>query len=505
MFPGAFPLRRSVLSVVAVLAALTALLVAPATVAAHTGFGASTPSDGAQVDEPVELVTISFTGEASPVGEEFVALTADGVIQEPVDVSTLDDMLFTLRFDPPLAGGRIGVRWTVQAADSHPIEGAFSFTVAAPVPTTAAPTTVPAATAAAVPVTTAPPPTTAPPTTDTTALDEFLAVDGSVPGQTTATVGRLIGFLGVTVGLGAFALLATALRGRRREIRRVVSAVRLLGLVVAVGAVIEYVGVTRIGAESLASGWSTATGFATLLRLVGGLGLALGVSGAVSRGRVQRVLHRPSTVRSLSAAVVHDAATVADGRHDNDGPIVRWSPDAASWPALAGTALIIASFWFDGHTASKGFRPLHALINSVHVAAGAVWVGGVVTVAAVVWSRHRAGQPMRVVELLVRFSRIASISLAAVVVAGMIMAFLVLDSFGELTGTTWGQILLLKSSGVALAAIGGAYNHVRLLPALDADPDSPDLLAGLRSTLIAEAILLLFVVSVTAWLVAAAS
>ena len=499
MFPGASPLRRSVLAVFAVLAALTALLVAPATVAAHTGFGASTPSDGAQVDEPVELVTISFTGEASPVGEEFVALTADGVIQEPVEVSTLDDMLFTLRFDPPLAGGRIGVRWTVQAADSHPIEGAFSFSVAAPVSTTAAPTTVPAATAAVVPV------TTAPPTTDTTALDEFLAVDGSVPGQTTATVGRLIGFLGVTVGLGAFALLATALRGRRREIRRVVSAVRLLGLVVAVGAVIEYVGVTRIGAESLASGWSTASGFATLLRLVGGLGLALGVSGAVSRGRVQRVLHRPSTVRSLSAAVVHDASTVADGRNEDDGPIVRWSPGATSWPALAGTALIIASFWFDGHTASKGFRPLHALVNSVHVAAGAVWVGGVVTVAAVVWSRHRAGQPMRVVELLVRFSRIASISLAAVVVAGMIMAFLVLDSFGELTGTTWGQILLLKSSGVALAAIGGAYNHVRLLPALDADPDSPDLLAGLRSTLTAEAILLLFVVSVTAWLVAAAS
>jgi copper transport protein len=167
--------------------------------------------------------------------------------------------------------------------------------------------------------------------------------------------------------------------------------------------------------------------------------------------------------------------------------------------------LIIASFWFDGHTTSKGFRPLHALVNSVHVAAGAVWVGGVVLLAAVVWSRHRTGQPMRALELVVRFSTVATIALAAVVGAGGVMAFLVLDSFGELTGTPWGQILLLKTAAVGLAIVAGAYNHFRLLPALEADPDSPELLAELRSTVTAEAIMLVFVVTVTAWLVSAAS
>ncbi len=338
----------------------------------------------------------------------------------------------------------------------------------------------------------------------TPSLDEFLAVDSSTPGETTATVGRLIGFLGVAIGLGAFAFVATALRGRREEVRHALSVVRVLGLVVALGAVVEYVGVARIGGESLISGWSTAPGFATVLRVVGGIGLAVGVAGTISRGRVQRPMRRPSTVRSLSAAVVDDLATQPTRTADGD-PIVRWVPDARSWPALGGVVLIIASFWFDGHTVSKGFRPLHALVNSVHVAAGAVWVGGVVMMAAVIWRRYRSGRAMRVVELVVRFSKIATVALAAVVAAGGVMAFLVLDSFSELTGTTWGQILLLKTAAVGLAMIGGAYNHFRLLPALESDPESPELLAALRSTVTAEAIMLVFVVSVTAWLVAAAS
>jgi copper transport protein len=64
---------------------------------------------------------------------------------------------------------------------------------------------------------------------------------------------------------------------------------------------------------------------------------------------------------------------------------------------------------------------------------------------------------------------------------------------------------LLKTAAVGLAIVGGAYNHFRLLPALDADPESPELLGELRETVTAEAIMLVFVVTVTAWLVAAAS
>ena len=376
------------------------------------------------MDEPVSLVTIVFTGEANPVGDQFVALTPDGVVQVAASFVTVDDKIFSITFDPPLAGGRVGIRWNVQAADAHPIEGAFSFTVAAPAPVApVAPTTSVAPAPVAVEASEVPP--------AAQTLEEFLTVDNSKPGQTTATVGRLVGFVGVTI---------------------------------------EYVGVSRVGTESLASGWSTAPGFATVLRILGGIGLVVGIGGTITRGAVQR-----------------------------------WTSNARSWPALASVVLIIASFWFDGHTVSKGFRPLHALVNSVHVAAGAVWVGGVVAIAVVVWSRYQSHEPMRVVELVVRFSKIATIALASVVVAGGVMAFLVLDSFGELTGTPWGKILLLKTAAVGLAMTGGAYNHFRLLPSLEADPESPELLTDLRNTVTAEAIMLVFVVAVTAWLVAAAS
>lgn len=536
---------------IAAFVGLMSALAGSAPVSAHTGFESSTPADGTTVDQPVDVVTIVFTGEANPVGDRFIALTPDGVVQEPSNIETVDDRTFTVSFDPPLAGGQVGIRWNVQAADAHPIEGAFSFTVSAPAATTTVATTTPATTlvagpaddttdaeaptttddetgaalgddaetstdtdAAAAPVVDGDPPNepTPEPSTGTVpattqSLDEFLAVDDSTPGETTATVGRLVGFLGVALGLGAFAFVGTAMRGRRHEIRRLLVGVRALGLVIAVGAAIEYVGVARIGAESLGSAWSTAPGFATALRMVGGLGLAVGLAGTITPGRVQRLIRRPSIARSLSSAVVDDVALGKDAPVSNrlDDPIVRWSPNSQSWPALAGTLLVIASFWFDGHTVSKGFRPLHALVNSIHVAAGAVWVGGVATMAVVAWMRYRDHRPMRMVELVVRFSKIATIALASVVAAGGVMAFLVLDSFGELTGTPWGKILLLKTAAVGLAMIGGAYNHFRLLPALEAEPDSPELLAELRSTVTAEAIMLVFVVSVTAWLVAAAS
>jgi copper transport protein len=50
----------------------------------------------------------------------------------------------------------------------------------------------------------------------------------------------------------------------------------------------------------------------------------------------------------------------------------------------------------------------------------------------------------------------------------------------------------------------GAYNHFRLMPALDRDPDDEVLHRSVRATVTAEAIMLGFVVVVTAWLVVAA-
>jgi uncharacterized membrane protein len=208
---------------------------------------------------------------------------------------------------------------------------------------------------------------------------------------------------------------------------------------------------------------------------------------------------------SSTAVADRDGAAVIPTADIDHGEMCRWRADRASWLAFAGVAVAVVSFWFDGHTVTKGFRPLHAVANSVHVVAGSVWVGGVVAMAVVLWSRYRHSRPTDALGLVVRFSSVASVALAAVVVAGVIMAIAVLDSFGELTSTQWGQTLLLKSAAASIAIAAGAYNHFRLMPALERRPDDVELHTHVRSTVTAEAIVLGFVVVVTAWLVAAAS
>jgi copper transport protein len=208
---------------------------------------------------------------------------------------------------------------------------------------------------------------------------------------------------------------------------------------------------------------------------------------------------------SSTAVADRDGAEVIPTADIDQGEMCRWRADRTSWLAFVGVAVAVVSFWFDGHTVTKGFRPLHAVANSVHVVAGSVWVGGVVAMAVVLWSRYRHSRPTDALGLVVRFSSVASVALAAVVVAGVIMAIAVLDSFGELTSTQWGQTLLLKSAAASIAIAAGAYNHFRLMPALERRPDDVELHTHVRSTVTAEAIVLGFVVVVTAWLVAAAS
>jgi copper transport protein len=404
-------------------------------------------------------------------------------------VTTDDGKLFRLAFEPPLEGGEVGVRWSVRAGDAHPIEGSFSFTVGdgAVTPGAASAATAPGHDMDSM---------SAEEMAEMTSMDEFLAVDPSRPGESLARIGRLVSFAAIVLGIGAIAFAATTLRGSRDEIDSLVTAVRILGGALVVGAIAEYAGVARVADEAITSAWTSSAGFATLLRAVAGVMIALGLVATTTPIRIR--------ARALSAAartaVLHERTEGVD----TAPAIRRWTPDRSSGVAFAGFGLAVVSFWFDGHTVTEGFRVLHAFANSVHVIAGSVWVGGVVTMAIVLWSRHRAGRPSDALGLVVRFSAGASVALGAVVAAGLVMAIAILDSFGELTSTQWGQTFLLKTAAASIAVAAGAYNHFRLMPALERDPDDEMLHRSVRATVTAEAIMLGFVVVVTAWLVAAA-
>ena len=139
------------------------MLVTPGRAMAHTGFDFSLPAEGTTVGEPVELITVGFTDQVALVGNGFEVHDPQGNLLTPF-VVTDDNKIFKFQLDPPLAGGVVVVDYHIRALDGDEQQGSFSFTVAAPVPTS----TEPPATSA--PATSAPATSTAPTAPPTVAI-----------------------------------------------------------------------------------------------------------------------------------------------------------------------------------------------------------------------------------------------------------------------------------------------------------------------------------------------
>ena len=140
---------------------------------AHTDFDYSVPTDGASVGEPVSEITVAFTQPVTLVGNGFEVFDPQQNVLQPFAV-TDDDAVFRLQFDPPLAGGPVGVKYSVTAADGHVLSGSFSFTVSVDLPPPTSPP-VTSSPAIAATVTEAP----VPPSTESTTT--VVASIGSVP------------------------------------------------------------------------------------------------------------------------------------------------------------------------------------------------------------------------------------------------------------------------------------------------------------------------------------
>ncbi len=166
---------------VAVTAAALLMFASPAD--AHTDIDYTLPADQEQAAEPVSEITVAFSAPVTLVGAGFEVFTPQEVIVQP-GVVTEDSMVFVLQLDAPLAGGAVGVRYEVAAADGHVLEGSFSFTVPAPPATTSpAPTSTPGS----------PAPTTALPPVATGAAPTSSTEPAVVaPAPTTAPAGSIV-------------------------------------------------------------------------------------------------------------------------------------------------------------------------------------------------------------------------------------------------------------------------------------------------------------------------
>lgn len=335
-----------------------------------------------------------------------------------------------------------------------------------------------------------------------TPLDDFLTdAPASEAAVRLETIGLAISLPTLMVAIGLIAYLAWVHRGERHEVTGLVRIAIVAAVASAFGAAIEVLGASRLFEISWADAFADGTAAAPMMRLMAALMIALGLYD--------------------HAVPADDAGDKLGDDNDNDagdalsGQIMRWVPSAASSFALVGAALAVLSFAFDGHTVTTPPRTPVAVLDVVHVAAGAVWLGGVVGIVVVSQFFRRGGGS--IAGLLLRFSGVAAISLLAVAVAGALMSLAIVDGLRDYVDTEWGQRLIAKVAVVSIAAAGGAYNHFRLVPRLaahgqTAGTDTRDIAGELapaeifaRKVLIIEALALVGVLALTVILVQAST
>lgn len=441
-------------SLAVAIAALACLLAMAGAASAHAALTATSPFDGESVESAPRAVTLEFN---EPVTAPTGGIRVYDATGERVDDGAPRNTAadaLRVGLSPDLADGGYIVTWRAVSADGHAIKGAFVFSVGGD---------------AAV---------------DDDLLARLFAGDSDTAVGVLAGIVRAASYAGALLAAGALLFLAGVGAPDDGDVARAWAG---RGAAVALTA-----SVTAIPLQAMAT-----TGF--------------GPVAALAPDVLNDTLASPFGVATLIRAaaltvvLVGLRASVADGR--TRGPIV-----------TAAAAVAIATFVIDGHTRTVDPAWLMVASDAMHLAAGAVWLGGLVVLAAAVREHRLDDDPVGAARLVARWSRLATVAVAGVTVAGFAMAWATVRVLRALTSTAYGWSLLVK---VALAAIViglGAYNHRRLVPAVAArllpaggSDDAPTVTVPgararaawrqLRTTVRVEAAVLVVLLLVTGFLV----
>ncbi|MFJ8012019.1 copper resistance CopC/CopD family protein [Streptomyces sp. NPDC096339] len=394
-----------------VLAALLATLftaAAPAT--AHAALTASDPKDGAVVATAPAQVTLSFSEQVAMGGDSIRILDPQG---KRVDTGELRDLCSgnTVRYGTALRSGlpngTYTVAWQAVSADSHPISGAFTFSVGAPSTTTVK---LPAQQAGGGPV-------------------------GIAYG-----IARYAAYAGFTVlvGAAAFILLCWRRGAAQRPLQKLVvrawvtlTAATLVMLVLRT----PYTGSGKFAdafdLDGLRAVLATKTGASLVSRLLllGAAALFIAVLLGVYARR-----------QKDSADTAQGPAEESEGTRDTD--------DLTFGLAIGGTVVSagIAATWALSEHASTGIQPGIAMpVDILHLLAAATWLGGL---TALLITLHKVPGIER--AAVQRFSKVAFVSVLVLAVTGVYQSWRQIGSWSALTGTDYGRLLLVKVGLVAV-------------------------------------------------------
>ncbi|WP_404798616.1 copper resistance CopC/CopD family protein [Streptomyces pristinaespiralis] len=398
---GRFPVR--VLLAVTVLAGtlLGALLAGASPAAAHAALTGSNPKDGAVVATAPKEVTLTFSEQIAMGDDSIRVLEPSGKradTAEVRDLGTGGTVAYGVALHSGLPDGTYTVAWQAVSADSHPVSGAFTFSVGAPSSTTVA-------------------------------LPDEQAGGGLV--GFLYGVARYVAYSGFVLlaGGAAFVLLCWHRGAAVRPVQRLV-----------------------------VHGWVAMTASTLAMLLLrgpyttsGSLGdvLDLGALPAVLESKTGAAL--VSRLLLLGAAALFVAVLFGAFAKREDGAEKK---DLTFGLAIGGSVVAagIAATWALSEHASTGIQPSVAMpVDVLHLLAVAVWLGGLATLLTALY--RSAAVERRAVR---RFSTVAFVSVVVLAATGLYQSWRQVGSWSALTGTTYGRLLLLKV-GLVAVMVGVAW------------------------------------------------
>lgn len=157
----------------------------------------------------------------------------------------------------------------------------------------------------------------------------------------------------------------------------------------------------------------------------------------------------------------------------------------ANWLALAAVLGLTAAIAWTGHAGSTLGETgnLHLVADGLHLLAAAAWIGGLVSLVLllVTAQRNKAVAWASLVQAAARrFSTLGIISVATLLVTGMVNAWILVGSFHALAVTEYGRLLMLKVVAFAAMLTFAAVNRLWLTPRLTSSGTEPARLDALR-------------------------
>jgi copper transport protein len=438
----------------AVLAFLSLLTVIPSSpAAAHGSINSTLPADGSVVEERPEFVEIFFNEKVITSPESARLLdseSASAALVEEFNRSEGSGAMVRWSLPVNIQRGWYAVAWNAVSADGHPISGSFTFFYGDP-------------------------------SAAGTATRAQEVSDPTRPYVFAAHVLRTLTYLAVLLAVGLLCAFWAVSGPATTEnapllaqrLRRGSSAAAILGLILTPLVLVNNSLILNAGSlESLTLiiqiVLRSSSGAALLIRMSALFGLCTAVL---------LLAERPT--RKIGAAI----------------------------GALAALALTY-SFPLAGHASVVPWKMVAAPAETLHLLAAALWLGAIPGVLLAILNRS-ALSVESLAEVVSRFSKVATVTVVAVMVGGLALSSAMFSSPTEVFTTRYGITLLVKFLLVGIAAALGAYNHFVLVPTLrKTDPSQDAVLAArghLRTSLLAEAGVFLAIVLATGALTAAAA